>query len=200
MTHGSNLHRRRMMRAFGGMLLALVCCDAPQTVEKRASAMPVADVPAPDTTGSATPASATTSAKPSGSFLSADLPGEVVYSSDVRKTVVGDIEQASATSKAGDASLSITASILPGFVTAVTTDDMLYRKARNELLKTFSAESSSWESCTHAGSTCRKLLYDADDGRAGMARLYLREEVLVVINAIYGKDEEIARRFLASAH
>lgn len=188
------------MRARVLLLLSLVGCGSPQVVETSPSAAAVSAVAVSSATVSAVAAAPTTSAKPSGSFLSADLPGEVVYTSDVRKTVVGDIEQSSATAKAGDATLSITASILPGFVTAVTTDDMLYRKARSELLKTFSAESSSWESCTHAGFPCRKLLYDADDGREGMARLYLKEEVLVVINAIYGKDEEIARRFLASVH
>jgi hypothetical protein len=143
---------------------------------------------------------ATTTAKPSGSFLAAELPGDVEYSKDVRKTVVGDIEQASASAKVGDAALSITASILPGFVIAVATDDILYRKARNELLKTFSAHSTSWGSCTHAGFACRKLLYEADDGRKGMARLYLHDAVLVVINATYDEDEDVARRFLASAH
>jgi hypothetical protein len=143
---------------------------------------------------------APTSAKPAGSFLSAEFPVDVEYSKDVRKTVVGDVEQSSASAKVGDASLSITASILPAFVIAVATDDMLYRKARNELLKTFSAHSTSWGSCTHAGFACRKLLYEADDGRNGMARLYLHDGVLVVINAIYDEDENTARRFLASVH
>jgi hypothetical protein len=166
----------------GNLLLAFACVAVLQTEASSASAM----------------AMATTSAKPSGSFLSAELPDDVEYSSGVRETVVGDIEHATASAKAGDASLSITASTLPGFVTAVTTDDMLYRKARNELLKNYAAQSTSWHGGTHVGFTCRKLLYAAGDGRKGMARLYLQGDVLVVINAVYGEDEETARRFLAS--
>lgn len=138
--------------------------------------------------------------KPSGSFLTAELPGEVERRSGVRDTVVGDIEHHTASCTAGDAKLSITASTLPGFITAVTTDDMLYRKARNELLKNFSAKRRSWSRCTHAGHECRALLYGTGDGRKGMARLYLRDDVLVVTNAVYDQDEPIARRFLDSAH
>jgi hypothetical protein len=183
-----------MVGVLGSMLLALVCIGAPQTVET--SPLVVA---APSTAVSAMNV-ATTSAKPPGSFLSAEFPGDVEYSKDVRKTMVGDIEQSSASAKVGDASLSITASKLPGFVLALATDDILYRKARNELLKTFSAHSTSWRSCTHAGFACRKLLYEADDGHEGMARFYLHDGVLVVINAIYDEDADVARRFLASAH
>jgi hypothetical protein len=181
------------------LLLTLASCGAPQTAETSpsavaASAMPVSAASVPAMSVSAK------SAKPKGSFLSAELPGEVEHTSDVRKTVVGDVEQSSASAKAGDAALSITASILPGFVIAVTTDDMLYRKARSELLKTFAAESTGWDVCKHAGFGCRKLLYAAKDGRKGMARLYLHGGVLVVINAIYVEDEAVAKRFLASAH
>lgn len=182
-----------MRRSFG-VLLILAGCEAPQAVETSASALPVSAATA------TAMGVATTTATPKGSFLSAELPGEVVYSSDVRKTVVGDIEQASATATKGDATLSITASVLPGFVVALATEDILYRKARNELLETFAAESTSWDTCTQVGFGCRKLRYQAKDGRRGMARLFLHDGVLVVLNAIYGEDEGVARRFLASAH
>jgi hypothetical protein len=171
-------------RSFGGVLLALMCSGALQA--------------APTSTSAETVTAAAT--KPSGSFLAAELPADVHHSNGVRETVVGDIEHATASAKSGDASLSITASILPGFVTAVTTDDMLYRKARNELLKVYSARSTSWRSGSHAGFTCYTLSYAADDGRKGMARLYLQDDVLVVINAVYDQDEAAARRFLASVH
>jgi hypothetical protein len=201
MTHRSKRSRKpsSVIRVLGGVLLALVCVGAPQTIKTSASAESVSGTTVPAMTVSAMNV-APTSATPSGSFLTAEFPADVEHSKDVRKTVVGDIEQSSATAKVGDASLSITASILPGFVIAVTTDDILYRKARNELLKTFSAESTSWKSCTHAGFGCRKLLYEADDGRKGMARLYLHDGVLVVINAVYDEDENTARRFLAAVH
>jgi hypothetical protein len=182
------------------LLLTLAGCGAPQTAETSPSAVAASAMPVSAASVPAMSMSATKSAKPKGSFLSAELPGEVEHTSDVRKTVVGDVEQSSASAKAGDAALSITASVLPGFVIAVTTDDMLYRKARSELLKTFAAESTSWDACKHAGFGCRKLLYTADDGRKGMARLYLHGGVLVVINAIYVEDEAVAKRFLASAH
>lgn len=206
MTSRSKVLRRSgsMIVVLGGALMALVCFGAPQTVETSTSSDPVSGTLASATPVSATPVSSTaaitTPVKPSGSFLTAELPGDVEHSRDVRKTVVGDIEQFSATAKVGDASLSITASTLPRFVIAVSPEDLLYRKARNELLKTFSAESTSWASCTHAGFACRKLLYAADDGREGMARLYLHDGVLVVVNAIYDEDEGTAREFLASVH
>lgn len=182
------------------LLSTLACCGAPQAAESSPQAVAASAMPVSAASGSAMSGSAATSAKPKGSFLSAELPGEVEHTSDVRETVVGDVEQSSASAKAGDAALSITASILPGFVVAVTTDDMLYRKARSELLKTFAAQSTSWDGCTHAGFGCRKLLYAAEDGRKGMARLYLHDGVLVVVNAIYVEDEAVAKRFLASAH
>jgi hypothetical protein len=163
------------MGAFGGVLLALACW----------SVVPIA--------------AASSSAKPSGSFLSVELPGRVEHASGVRETVVGDIEHHTASSRSGDAELSITASTLPSFVTSVATDDMLYRKARNELLRSFSAERRSWGSCTHAGYACRALSYGTGDGRKGLARLYLQGDVLVVTNAVYDEDEAMARRFLASA-
>lgn len=149
--------------------------------------------------GASATALATTSVRPFGSFLAVELPGDVEHQSGVRETVVGDIEHFTALAKSGGASLSITATRLPGFVVAVTTDEMLYRKARNELLKNYAAHRTSWTRCTHAGCPCRKLLYQAKDGRKGMARLYLRDHVLVVINAVFDGDEAIARRFLASA-
>jgi hypothetical protein len=201
MTTRSKLFRgpTPMILVFGGVLLALMCFGAPQTVRTITSSMSVSGATVSGKPMSVMDAAAT-SAKPSGSFLTAEFPADPEYSKDVRKTVVGDIEQSSATAKVGDASLSITASILPGVVIALATEDMLYRKARNELLKTFSAHNTSWETCIHAGFACRKLLYEADDGREGMARLYLQEGVLVVINAIYDEDRSIARRFLASVH
>lgn len=186
------LQRGLMRYSLGGVLLALACGGAPEAIEPSASAMPT---PA----ATATTAAATTTARPSGSFLSAELPGEVEHTSDVRKTIVGDIEQSSATAKVGDASISITASVLPGFVVAVASEDMLYRKAKSTLLATFSAKATSWDAGTQAGLPCRKLGYGTDDGRKGMARLFLHDGVLVVLNAIYVEDEGVARRFLASA-
>jgi hypothetical protein len=174
----------RAMRVVADVLLALACFGALQTLETTATATSVA-------------ASAT---QPSGSFLAVELPAGAQHSQGVRETVVGDIEHATAAAKSGDASLSITASSLPGFVTAMASDDMLYRKARSELLKAWSAERKSWSRCTHAGYGCRKLQYETGDGRKGMARLYLHDGVLVVVNAVYTEDEELARKFLASAH
>lgn len=185
------LQRGLMRYSLGGVLLALACGGAPEALEPSAAAMPT---PAATAT-----TAATTTARPSGSFLSAELPGEVEHTSDVRKTIVGDIEQSSATAKVGDASISITASVLPGFVVAVASEDMLYRKAKSTLLATFSAKATSWDAGTQAGLPCRKLGYEADDGRKGMARLFLHDGVLVVLNAIYVEDEGVARRFLASA-
>lgn len=165
------------------LLLAIACFGALQTLENPATATSVAASPA----------------QPSGSFLSVELPADAEHTQGVRETVVGDIEHATVSARSGDASLSITASTLPGFVTAVASDAVLYRKARNELLKAWSAERTSWRSCNHAGYDCRKLHYATGDGRKGIARLYLHDGVLVVVNAVYVEDEDLAQAFLASA-
>ncbi|MEZ4448189.1 MAG: hypothetical protein R3B09_01835 [Nannocystaceae bacterium] len=138
------------------------------------------------------------SAKPEGSFLACDLPGEVKQMNEVRGTIVGDIRHHTASTSVDGAQLSITATELPTFVTTVTTDNMIYRKARGELLKNFSGTSKSWGSCTHAGYECRSLRYTAGDGREGLARFYLHGDVLVIVNAVYADDDAPAKRFLAS--
>lgn len=139
------------------------------------------------------------SATPSGSFLTADLPGTAEDVSGVRDTIVGDIKHNTLSSESGDAELSITATQLPGVVTTVTTNGMLYRKARKELVGNYDGNVVGWSECKHAGYECRMLRYDTDDGRHGMARLYLSDDVLVVVNAVYGEDKAVARKFLASA-
>jgi len=139
------------------------------------------------------------SARPDGSFLSVSLPGTPSDESGVRDTLVGDIHHNTLSSDAGDAELSITASVLPGAVTALTTDDMLYRKARRELVGNYSGSVNGWSECEHAGHECRKLRYSTNDGRKGMARMYLSDDVLVIVNAVYTADEAKARKFLASA-
>ena len=144
------------------------------------------------------PTAAVAATKPHGSFLSAELPGEVKSVRAVRDTLVGEIEHHTASATVGGTELSITATELPGFVTAVTSDNMLYRKARRELLRNYDGTSSAWSSCSHAGYACRLLRYVGDDGRKGVARFYLHDGVLVVVNAVYVDDDAIAKRFLAS--
>ncbi|MCR9159976.1 MAG: hypothetical protein ACE37F_32535 [Nannocystaceae bacterium] len=137
-------------------------------------------------------------ATPDGSFLSATLPGPAKDKSGTRDTVVGDITHNTLSTADGDAEFSITATQLPGFVTTVTTDNMIYRKARNELLGNYSARRTAWRKCSHAGHECRKLRYRTGDGRRGMARFYLDGDTLVVANAVYRGDKDGARDFLAS--
>jgi hypothetical protein len=144
------------------------------------------------------PTAEAASTRPQGSFLAADLPGDVKRVNAVRDTLVGDIEHHTASATVDGVELSITATELPGFVTTVTTDNMLYRKARRELLRNYAGESQGWSRCNHAGYTCRKLRYVADDGRSGVARFYLHDDVLVVVNAVYAEDDATAKRFLAS--
>ena len=137
-------------------------------------------------------------ARPDGSFLSAALPGSVKDKSGTRDTVVGDISHNTLSSSSGETELSITATQLPTFVTTVTTDNMIYRKARNELLSNYSARRTAWRTCSHAGHSCRKLRYKTNDGRRGIARFYLDDDTLVVANAVYSGDRSAAQEFLAS--
>jgi hypothetical protein len=136
---------------------------------------------------------------PTNSFLSARLGGQVSHKTETVKTAVGEIEHHTSSAKQGDAKLSITATVLPAVATNVMSDAMLYRKARGELLSRYDATLVSWKACQHAGYTCRMLKYETEDGYYGMARLYLYEGTLVVLNAIYYEQEDVAKAFLASA-
>jgi len=147
----------------------------------------------------AAPTALAGSARPNGSFLSVSLPGTPSNESGVRDTIVGDIHHNTLSSDSGDAELSISASVLPGAVTTLTTEDMLYRKARRELVGNYGGSVTGWGECEHAGHECRKLRYSTSDGRKGMARLYISDDVIVVVNAVYSEDEAKARKFLASA-
>lgn len=138
-------------------------------------------------------------AKPDGSFLTATIPGSTSEDSSTRSTAVGDVQRHTVSGESGDAELSITSTTLPEAATTITTDAMLYRKARNELLSSYSGQSKTWGTCTHAGFECRKLTYATEDGRKGVARFYLHEGVLVIVNATFGEDERAGRRFVNSA-
>jgi len=146
------------------------------------------------------PADAFGRARPDGSFLSASLPGTPHDESGVRDTVVGDITHNTLSVTEGDTELSITATQLPGVVTTMSTDNMLYRKARNELLKNYGAKRTVWTGCRHAGHSCKKLKYKTDDGRRGMARLYMHDDTLVVANGVWDDDKKAVRKFLGSVH
>ena len=138
-------------------------------------------------------------ARPESSFLTVQMPCEPKDESGVRDTAVGDIHHNTLSCRSGDASLSISASVLPPAVMALTTEKTLYRRARNELLKNFDGTKTVWKTCEHAGWSCWKLHYDTGDDGNGRARLFLDEDVLVVTNAVYVEDEEIATDFLDSA-
>jgi len=138
-------------------------------------------------------------AKPEGSFLSALLPGSVSYNTETRTTLVGEIQHNTARSKIGGTSLSITASKLPSFVTNVLTEPLIQRKARNELLRALSASALTWQEGQHAGYPCRTLTYETNDGRRGIAQFYVHEGVLVVLNALYEEEQQIALAFLETA-
>jgi hypothetical protein len=72
--------------------------------------------------------------------------------------------------------------------------------ARARLVDEYDGEVEGWSRCEHAGYACRKLRYVTGDGRHGLARLYLHEDVVMIVNAAWrGNDDGHARRFLASA-
>lgn len=136
---------------------------------------------------------------PDGSFLAVDMPCEPRDESGVRDTAIGDVRHNTLSCRSGDASLSITASVLPPAIVALTTERMLYRRARNELLDSFDGERTRWRACEHAGWSCMTLHYDTGDDRSGRARLFIDDDVLVVTNAVYRTDADLAIAFLDSA-
>jgi hypothetical protein len=148
------------------------------------------------TTAHAADSSAVT---PTGSFLSAQLVGKVSHKTETVDTAVGPIEHHTSTALHEDVRLSITATVVPSIVTRVLTDSLLYRKARSELMSRYDGKVVAWKSCQHAGYTCRWLRYETSDGKRGLARFYLYDGTLVVLNAVYRDGEDIAEAFLDSA-
>jgi hypothetical protein len=144
-------------------------------------------------------AAETKTVTPQGSFISAELTGEVSRTTATVKTAVGEIVHHTVSARVGDATLSITATIVPSIVSRVLTAAILYRKARSELVGRYSGKVVSWKSCKHAGYDCRLLRYETKDGRNGLARLYFHAGTLVVLNAVYRDAETTANAFLDSA-
>ncbi len=144
-------------------------------------------------------ARAATRERPEGSFLSVSMPDDVQEEHGVLETPVGSVEHHTLRATEGDTELSITASTFSPAVLDLTTPGLLYRKARHRLVAEYGGEVTGWTECTHAGHECRKLDYTAKGGRRGLARLYLDEDTMVIVNAVYADDPKIARRFLASA-
>ena len=138
------------------------------------------------------------SVAPEGSFLSAALPEGATDRSGSRDTPVGTIHHHTASWEGEDVELSITATTLPWVVVAFTTETMLYRRARQALLGNYGGRLVGWSRCKHAGHECRMLHYAYRGDRRGMARLYLRDDTLVVVNATFSGDRAAARSFLAS--
>ena len=148
------------------------------------------------TTASAADSSTVT---PTNSFLSAQLVGKVSHKTEKVDTAVGQIEHHTSSAQQEDARLSITATVVPSIVTRVLSDALLYRKARTELMARYDGKVVSWKACQHAGYSCRWLRYDTGDGKHGLARFYLYDGTLVVLNAVYNDAESVAQAFLDSA-
>ena len=138
--------------------------------------------------------------RPPASFVSVKLPEENTDESGVRDTIVGDIEHTTISADPTDeVDVSITVTELPSTVTMFTTNEMLLRKAKRELLKANSGEETGWGGSKSDEEEGRTLSYRTTDGRKGYAELYIDDGVLVVLNAIYPKEEpEPARKFFAS--
>jgi hypothetical protein len=136
---------------------------------------------------------------PTGAFISVLLPKPIETLSKTRETLVGELHTETLSADRGDADLSITATRLPDVVDWLSTDGMVYRKARRELLYELSGTKQRWSDCRQAGHECRRLDYRTNDGRQGDARMYLRDGILVVVNATYRRDRKAGIEFLNSA-
>lgn len=138
--------------------------------------------------------------RPGASFVSVALPGTTDDQSGVRETIVGDIEHetTSASPKEG-LELSITATELPDTVNALTTEEMLLEKARDELLKANEGSKTQWKAISAKGKEARTLSYETRSGSKGRAELYMSDGVLVVLNAIYDpKNVDGVEKFFRS--
>lgn len=138
--------------------------------------------------------------RPPASFVSVRLPKENEDESGVRDTIVGDIEHTTISADpTEEVDVSITVTELPSAVTMFTTNEMLLRKAKRELLKANSGEETGWGGSKSGEEEGRTLRYRTTDGREGYAELYIDDGVLVVLNAIYPEDEFApARKFFSS--
>lgn len=132
---------------------------------------------------------------PADAIVTVDVPGPLERKRRTENTLLGDVETLTVSGSAGDARLGIAVSKLPDASDDLTTDGMLYRQARRKILRRYDAERTSWQDCRVAGYTCRQLEYEAADGRHGVARLFLTEEMLVIVNGIYENDRDHVEAF-----
>lgn len=133
---------------------------------------------------------------PNDSFLTVDIPGEIERKVREEKTLLGEVRTVTVAGSKGDAAMGIAVSKLPKASQTLATDGMIYRSARRKLLRRYDADRTTWENCRHAGMPCRLLEYEADDGRHGLARFYLTEDMMVIVNGIYETD----RRLVVAYH
>ncbi len=132
---------------------------------------------------------------PNDSFLTVDIPGETTRRVRNENTLLGEVRTVTVAGSKGDAKMGIAVSKLPEASQTLATDGMIYRSARRKLLRRYDAESTRWESCHHAGLPCRRLDYVAEDGRTGLARFYLTEDMMVVVNGVYETDRELVLEY-----
>ena len=141
-----------------------------------------------------------TRVRPRQAFVSVRLPKNNDDESGVRDTIVGDIEHTTISADPTEnVDVSITVTELPTAVTMFTTNEMLLRKAKRELLKANSGDETGWGAAASNKKEGRTLHYGTSDGRDGRAELYIDDGVLVVLNAIYPSDElQPAKTFFGS--
>lgn len=93
---------------------------------------------------------------------------------------------------------SMTAVDIPTRVRRLGDDVAMYERARDELLEVHGAERRAWTGCRIGGGVrCMQLHYARDGGQSGLARLFLRDRTLVVVDVV--EVEATGRRGTARA-
>jgi len=134
-------------------------------------------------------------AAPNGSFITVDIPGNAVRKVRTEDTFLGEVRTVSMIGESGDAKVAIAVSKLPSLSDNLASERKMYGKAKRKLLRRYDAKSTAWKVCKRAGHECRYLEYAAEDGRKGIARLYLEGEMMVIVNGSYDDDKTVVERF-----
>ncbi len=128
------------------------------------------------------------------------LPAEPQFKESVRDTAFGDIKEKHYELTAPEGEFSAEYNDLPLLVSLLATDRMIYRRAKDAMLKEFKAEETAFGGIEQDGIEGMELSFETKD-RRGRARLFMKKRRLYVLVATVSRkdgDEANVLKFLDS--
>lgn len=116
------------------------------------------------------------------------FPGEPHFKQSVRDTVFGDIEERHYELETPEGDFSAEYNDLPLLISLLATDRMIFRRAKDALLKEFEAEEISFGKVRQDKIKGVELVFDTKEN-LGRARLFMRKRRLYVLVATVSRKE-----------